>query len=56
MNKKIKKLELEIKKLKGEKRKLVQHIEDIFHMLRERLLVSKDELSELLELLNKYKS
>jgi len=48
--------EKEVKDLKSENRKLVQQIRDIFHILREEFLISKDELPELLELLDKYKS
>ena len=57
MKKKLKKeLEKEVEELKSEKRKLVQNIEDVFHMLHDGCLVNKDELSELMELLKKYKS
>ena len=48
--------EKEVKDLKDENRKLVQQIRDIFHILREEFLISKDELPELLELLDKHKS
>jgi len=48
--------EKEVKDLKSENRKLVQQIRDIFHILREEFLISKDELPELLELLDKHKS
>jgi len=48
--------EEELEDLKSENRKLVQQIRDIFHILREEFLISKDELPELLELLDKHKS
>jgi hypothetical protein len=56
MKKQLEKLKNEIKELKSDKRKLVHNIEGIFHILHDDCLVNKDELSELLELLNKYKS
>ena len=57
MKRKLKKeLEQEVEELKSEKRKLVQNIEGIFHILREECLVSKDELSELMGFLDKHKS
>tara|TARA_R110002051_G_scaffold219319_1_gene283158 strand:- start:160 stop:381 length:222 start_codon:yes stop_codon:yes gene_type:complete len=57
MKRKLKKeLEQEVEELKSEKRKLVQNIEGIFHILHEDYLINKDELSELMELLDKYKS
>ena len=52
----LKTYEEEVKDLKSENRKLVQQIRDIFHILREEFLISKDELPELLELLDKHKS
>tara|TARA_R110002110_G_scaffold5845_3_gene29811 strand:+ start:216 stop:440 length:225 start_codon:yes stop_codon:yes gene_type:complete len=51
-----KELEKEVEELKSEKRKLVQNIEGIFHILHDDCFVNKDELSELMELLDKYKS
>jgi len=47
----LKTCEEEVKNLKSENRKLVQQIRDVFHMLYEEFLISKDELSELLDLL-----
>ena len=51
-----KELEKEVEELKSEKRKLVQNIEGIFHILHEDYLINKGELFELMELLDKYKS
>jgi len=45
--------EKEIEELKSKNRKLVQQIKDIFYMLHEEFLISKDELPELLDLLKK---
>ena len=56
MNESLKIKENEINDLRSENRKLVQYIEDLFYMLREELLITKDELSDLLELLEKYKT
>jgi len=52
----LKTCEEEVKNLKSENRKLVQQIRDVFHMLYEEFLISKDELPELLDLLEKYES
>ena len=56
LKRKLKSYEEELEDLKSENRKLVQQIRDIFHILREEFLISKDELPELLELLDKHKS
>jgi len=56
LKRKRKSYEEELEDLKSENRKLVQQIRDIFHILREEFLISKDELPELLELLDKHKS
>ena len=51
LKRKRKSYEEELEDLKSENRKLVQQIRDIFHILREEFLISKDELPELLDLL-----
>jgi len=46
--------EEELEDLRSENRKLVLQISDIFHMLRDEALIEEGELSELLNILNKY--
>jgi hypothetical protein len=44
----------ELEDLRSENRKLVLQISDIFHMLRDEALIEEGELSDLLNILNKY--